>query len=74
MTTVYGEQLPRRILGKTGIEVSVLGLGGFHQVEIDRESVSAIVAEYLAAGGNYIETARGYGAAVSSRRATTIVG
>ena len=53
--------IPRRPLGNTGLEVSVLGLGGFHQVEIGQAYVEQLVARFLEAGGNYIETARSYG-------------
>lgn len=57
--------LPRRSLGRTGIELSVLGLGGFHQVETLQADLDVLVADYLAAGGNYIETARSYGSGAS---------
>lgn len=57
--------LPRRALGDTGLQVSVLGLGGFHQVEIGQALVTRIVDRYLEAGGNYVETARSYGGGVS---------
>lgn len=60
--------IPRRTLGGTGLEVSVLGLGGFHQVEIGVDHVAALVDEYTAAGGNYIETARSYGGGSSEEK------
>jgi predicted aldo/keto reductase-like oxidoreductase len=63
-----GKRIPRRPLGKTGLEVSVLGLGGFHQVEVGQDTVDAVVDLYLAAGGNYIETARSYGAGASEHK------
>jgi len=50
------------------LTVSVLGLGGFHQVEIGQALVTAIVDRYLEAGGNYVETARSYGGGVSERK------
>ncbi len=62
------KQIPRRTLGRTGLEVSVLGLGGFHQIEIGQDYVNELVDLYLEAGGNYIETARGYGRGVSERK------
>jgi predicted aldo/keto reductase-like oxidoreductase len=58
-------KLPRRTLGRTGLDVSILGLGGFHQVETLQSDLNGIVHRYLAAGGNYIETARSYGAGAS---------
>ena len=60
--------IPRRALGSTGVQVSVLGLGGFHQIEIGQDYVSDLVNAYLEAKGNYVETARGYGGGVSERK------
>lgn len=54
-------KLSRRKLGKTGLEISNLGLGGFHQCEVDYETVQGLVTEFVSLGGNYIETARSYG-------------
>lgn len=51
----------RRTLGSTGLSISALGLGGFHQVETSQRTVDAVVSRFLEWGGNYIETARGYG-------------
>jgi len=62
------QRLPRRALGRTGLSVSVLGLGGFHLVEVEQEVVSAVVETYLGAGGNYIESAVSYGDAGASER------
>jgi len=55
------DAIPKRSLGKTGLQVSVLGLGGFHQVEVNERTVAQLVDTFLDAGGNYIETARSYG-------------
>ena len=60
--------IPRRPLGSTGLDVSVLGLGGFHQVEIGQALVTELVGAYLAASGNYVEVARGYGSGVAERK------
>lgn len=46
----------------------MLGLGGFHQVEIGRDYVAELLDDYLAAGGNYIETARNYGGGQSEHK------
>jgi predicted aldo/keto reductase-like oxidoreductase len=62
------EPLPRITLGNTGLQVSRLGLGGYHQVEISSEIVEQVVTAYLEAGGNYIETARVYGAGASEEK------
>ncbi len=58
----------KRTLGKTGIEVSILGLGGFHMLEISKALVSELVDIYLSYGGNYIETAAEYGDGESERK------
>jgi len=50
-----------RKLGDTGLEVSLLGLGGFHMLEISKELVAKLMDIYLESGGNYIETAAEYG-------------
>ena len=62
------QSIPRRVLGGTGLELSVLGLGGFHQVEIGVDHVSALLDAFLAAGGNYVETARSYGGGSSEEK------
>ncbi len=55
------KKLPQTTLGATGLTVSRLGLGGFHQLEISSEIVEQVVSAFLEVGGTYIETARGYG-------------
>ncbi len=60
--------MQKRKLGKTGIEVSVLGLGGFHMLEISKELVSKLMDIYLEAGGNYVETAAEYGDGESEKK------
>ena len=49
-----------RILGKTGLKVSRLGLGGIPIQRIDGEGTKTLVREMMAQGVNYIDTARGY--------------
>jgi len=61
-------RIPRRTLGTTGLEVSVLGLGGFHQVEVSEAILAELLEAYLAAGGNYVETARSYGSGASEEK------
>ncbi len=61
-------RLPQTELGATGLRVSRLGLGGFHQVEISSEIVEEVVDEFLKVGGTYIETARGYGRGASEEK------
>lgn len=53
--------IPRRVLGRTGVEVSALGLGGvcWNLVEKDREAV-AVVHRAIDSGITYLDTASGY--------------
>jgi aryl-alcohol dehydrogenase-like predicted oxidoreductase len=65
--------MQRRTLGNTGLQASILGMGGFHLIEISTETAQAILNGYLDAGGNYVETAAAYGAGVSERKVGTIM-
>ena len=60
--------MQRRLLGRTGLEVSILGAGGFHLLEISISDVQAILNRYFDAGGNYVETAAEYGDGESERK------
>ncbi|MGA2496568.1 MAG: aldo/keto reductase [Tepidisphaeraceae bacterium] len=55
--------LPRRPLGKTGVEVSILGLGadGFVTDTTDQDDVERFLNEVLDAGVHYFDTAYVYG-------------
>ena len=57
-----------RALGKTGLNVSILGFGGFHLLEIPVKKAEKLLNAYLDAGGNYIETAASYGDGESERK------
>ncbi len=48
------------VLGKTGLKVSRMGFGGIPIQRIDAEGTKVLMQELLAAGVNYIDTARGY--------------
>jgi predicted aldo/keto reductase-like oxidoreductase len=61
-------KLPQINLGKSGLQVSRVGLGGFHQVEISSEIVDQVISTFLDVGGTYIETARGYGHGASEEK------
>jgi predicted aldo/keto reductase-like oxidoreductase len=60
--------MQKRILACTGLEVSILGLGGFHLLEISAADARTILNRYLDAGGNYVETAPEYGNGESERK------
>ena len=49
-----------RILGKTGLEISRLGLGGIPIQKIDAQGTKALLRKLMREGVNYIDTARGY--------------
>lgn len=57
-----------REFGKTGLKTSILGFGGFHLLEIPVSEAERLLNTYLDAGGNYIETAHGYGDGESERK------
>lgn len=49
-----------RALGRTGLEISRLGLGGIPIQKIDKEGARGLIAELIKEGVNFIDTARGY--------------
>ena len=49
-----------RILGKTGLKISRMGLGGIPIQRIDQEGTRKLLHSMMNAGINYIDTARGY--------------
>lgn len=63
-----------RKFGKTGIKTSLLGFGGYHLLEIPAKEAEGLLNTYLDAGGNYIETASGYGRGESERKIGRSVG
>lgn len=60
--------MQKRMLGTTGERVSVLGLGGFHLLEVSDTDASALINTFLDEGGTYIETAAQYGEGESERK------
>ena len=60
--------MEKRKLGKTGLELSLLGLGGFHLVEVPFKKALNLINYYLDNGGNYIETAQLYGYGDSEKK------
>jgi predicted aldo/keto reductase-like oxidoreductase len=65
---IHGE-MPRRPLGRTGVEVSALALGGYHLglVKSEREAVR-IVHEAIDAGLTFMDNAWEYNEGVSEQR------
>ena len=63
------EQVPRRPLGKTGVQVSVLGVGGYHLGSIkDQNESNELVSRALAAGINFFDNCWEYHDGVSEER------
>lgn len=68
------------VLGKTGLKISVIGLGGIPIQRITAEEAEKVINFALDSGINYIDSARGYsvsesyiGRAIASRRAEVIL-
>lgn len=53
--------MERRVLGKTGLEVGVIGFGGLVAAGRPRAEVEELVGRALEAGVNYFDTAHSYG-------------
>ncbi len=49
-----------KVLGKTGLKVSVLGFGGIPIQRIDAEGAKTLMRQMMDAGVNFIDSARGY--------------
>ena len=55
----------KKLLGKTGLEVSILGFGGIPISRIPREQAVEVAKHALDRGINYFDTARAYGGSES---------
>lgn len=63
------KDIPRRPLGKTGLQVSAIGVGGYHLGSADSEDIaSRIVAEAVDNGINFFDNAWEYHQGVSEER------
>jgi uncharacterized protein len=64
-----GAVLPLRRLGKTGKQVTCLGLGGFHVGWIDQEKTAeAVIEAAMEEGVRFFDTAENYGNGLSEER------
>ena len=52
--------MEKRILGKTGLHISPIGLGGIPIQRIDAAGTRVLIEKLVDCGINYIDTARGY--------------
>ncbi len=63
------EQVPRRPLGKTGVQVSALGVGGYHLGSMkDQKESMELVARALEAGINFFDNCWEYHDGISEER------
>jgi len=53
--------LPRRQFGKTGIQLSIIGMGGIVVRDTEQEHANRVVAEFIERGVNYFDVAPSYG-------------
>jgi aryl-alcohol dehydrogenase-like predicted oxidoreductase len=64
-----GAEIPRRPLGRTGLEVSALGIGGYHLGSANSDAeATQIVNEALDAGVNFFDNAWEYHQGLSEER------
>ena len=65
--------MQKRKLGETGLEISLLGFGGFHLIEVPADKAASLLNYYLDQGGNYLETAAAYGDGESEKKVGEVV-
>ncbi len=53
--------MERRVLGRTGLEVGVIGFGGLVAAARPQSEVDALVGKAMDQGVNYFDTAHSYG-------------
>ncbi len=53
--------LPRRKFGRSGIQLSTIGLGGVLLMDTEQAHANRLVAEFVERGGNYFDVAPSYG-------------
>jgi aryl-alcohol dehydrogenase-like predicted oxidoreductase len=72
VTTTSDQQVPKRPLGRTGAQVSALGVGGYHLGSTkDQEEANELVAKALDAGVNFFDNAWDYHHGLSEERLGT---
>ncbi|MGH8247750.1 MAG: aldo/keto reductase, partial [Gammaproteobacteria bacterium] len=57
----FAAPIPRRRLGKTGVDLSILGFGGIVVMNAEQSAANNIVAEAIDRGINYFDVAPSYG-------------
>jgi uncharacterized protein len=67
-TDKWGTVLPKRKLGKTGVEVTMLGVGGYHVGWTTERDAQAVIESALEGGVRFFDTAESYGPHTSEIR------
>jgi aryl-alcohol dehydrogenase-like predicted oxidoreductase len=69
-------KMPQRILGRTGVMVGILGMGGagFLTDAEDKDLIVGLIDEAIDAGVNYFDTARNYGQGKSEESLGLVMG
>mgnify|MGYP006300193131 CR=1 FL=1 len=65
--------MKKRELGNTGLEASILGLGGFHLLELPPKKARDLTEAYIENGGNYIDLAVDYGSGEAEKKLNPII-
>lgn len=64
----WGEILPQRYLGKTGVQVTMLGVGGYHVGWTSERDAQEVIETAIEAGIRFFDTAESYDDGGSERR------
>jgi len=64
----FGNVLPKRKLGKTGVEVTMLGVGGYHIGWTTEKDAEEVIEKAIAGGIRFFDTAYSYGDGESEKR------
>lgn len=64
----WGELLPMRKLGKTGVEVTMLGVGGYHIGWTTEKDAQAVIEAAIEGGVRFFDSAESYGPHTSEMR------
>jgi uncharacterized protein len=59
-TDALGQTLPRRLLGRTGEKVTILGLGGFHVGSLSDREAQALIEAAIEGGIRFFDNAQQY--------------
>lgn len=64
----WGDLLPMRTLGRTGEQVTMLGVGGFHVGWTTERDAQEVIETAMAGGIRFFDTAHNYGRGLSEER------